>query len=92
MSLGFQLRALPRYERQAVIERDGFVALLAPAPGGGIQQMSAAGLLLGENIALLVERAGAAVFVAKGREVAATPELLERYERFRADLRSALQA
>lgn len=89
-ALGFAFRTLPRYERQVAAERDGFVALLEYTPAGEIRQFSSAGYLLDDQIALLVERPAGRFFVAKQKEIAATATLLEAYQKFQADLRSAL--
>lgn len=87
---GFQFLMLPRYERQVVAERDGFVALLEYTPGGEIRQFSSAGYLMEDQIGLLIQRGPSSFFVAKKKEVLATRDLLERYGKFQHDLRSAL--
>ncbi len=89
--LGFQFLTLQRYERQVAAERGGFVALLEYTPSGEIRQFSAPGYLVEGQIGMLVERGPASVFVAKQKEVPATPELLERYRKFQQDLRAALE-
>ena len=89
--LGFQFLTLPRYERQVAAEREGFVALLEYTPSGEIRQFSSAGYLIEGQIGLLVQRGAASFFVAKSREVLATPELLARYGKFQQDLHSALR-
>ena len=89
--LGFQFLTLPRYERQVAAKRDGFVALLEYTSGGEIRQFSSAGYLLEEQIGLLIQRGPNNFFVAKKKEVLATPELLDRYRKFQQDLLSALR-
>lgn len=87
---GFRFLTLPRYERYVGVERDGFVWLLDPG-GGEVRSFGQAGYLVGEGLAMLVDRGAGKAFVWHGQSVAATPELLAAYERFRADLGSLLQ-
>ena len=89
--LGFQFLTLPRYERQVAAEREGFVALLEYTASSEIQQFSSAGYLIEGQIGLLVKRGPASFFVAKKKEMLATPELLDRYRKFQQDLHSALR-
>jgi len=89
--LGFQFMQLPRYDKQVAVERSGFVALLEYTPAGEIRQFSSAGYLLEGQVAMMVERGGGRIFQLKQNEVAATPEMLEQYERFKDDLQSALE-
>lgn len=89
--LGFRFLTLERYERQVAAERGGFVALLEYTPSGEIRQFSSAGYLVEGRIGLLVQRGTASFFVAKQEEAPATPDLLERYQKFQEDLRSALE-
>ena len=91
LELGFQFLTLPRYDRQVAAERAGFVALLEYTPSGEIRQFSSAGYLIKGQIGLLVQRGPASFFVAKSREVLATPDLLDRYGTFQQDLHSALR-
>ncbi len=90
--LGFNFLTLPQYERYIAAERDGFAALLEYTMSGEIRQFSSAGRLIEGQIALLVERGGETVFVAKQNREAATAAGLESYHRFQRDLRSALGA
>ena len=87
--LGFQFLTLPRYERQVAAERDGFVALLEYTAAAEIRQFGSAGYLIEGQIGLLIQRGPASFFVAKNREVLATPDLLDRYGKFQQDLHSA---
>lgn len=82
---------LPRYERYVAAERDGFVALI-DASSGGLRLFGQAGYLLGDGIGVLVERGPGKSFVWHDQSVAATPELLAVYDRFRRELRNLLNA
>jgi len=86
---GFKFTAVERYARYLAVERDGFIALLETADGK-IKLFGQVGYHRGEGIAMLVERAAGKAFVWKSESVPATPELLERYERTKADLRRLL--
>ena len=79
-----------RYARYLGVERDGFIALLETA-GGRVQLFGQVGYHVGDGIAMLVERAGGKAFVWKGESVAATPELLAGYARFKSELQRLLQ-
>ncbi len=89
--LGFQFLPLPRYDKQVAVERGGFVALLEYTPAGEVRQFSSAGYLVDGQIAMLMEGRAGRVFQLKQNEVPATPEMLERYQRFKDDLKSALE-
>jgi len=87
----FRFVTFERYARYLGVERDGFVALLETA-GGKVQPFGQVGYHVGEGIAMLAERAEGKAFVWKDESVAATPELLASYERFKVDLRRLLQS
>jgi hypothetical protein len=87
---GFRFVTFERYARYPGVERDGFVALLETA-GGKVQLFGQVGYHVGGGIAMLVERAEGNAFVWKGESVAATPELLAGYARFKSELRRLLQ-
>jgi len=87
---GFRFVTLPRYERYVGVERDGFVWLLDPS-GGEVCAFGQAGYLVGEGLAMLVDRGAGKSFVWHEQSVTATPELLASYERFRADLGNLLK-
>jgi len=87
---GFALRSLPAYPRHLRVEKHGCAALLEQTPDGRWKQFSAAGYLVGGQIALLVERGGRQVFAYKSKQVPAVGEPLENFRRFERELRSAL--
>lgn len=87
---GFTFRSFPAYPRHLGVEKYNCVALLEPAPEGGVRQFSSAGYLLDGQIALLIERQGRRMFVHKSKQVEAAGEPLENFERFLKELRVAL--
>ena len=91
LKAGFRFVSFERYARYLGVERDGFVALLETA-GGKVQPFGQVGYHVGEGIAMLAERAEGKAFVWKDESVAATPELLAGYERFKVDLRRLLHS
>lgn len=85
LKVGFRFVTFERYARYLGVERDGFVALLETGEGK-VRLFGQVGYHVGEGIAMLVERGGGKAFVWKSESVAATPELLTAYERFKVDL------
>lgn len=90
LKAGFRFVTLPRYEHYVGAERDGFVWLL-DASHGELHPFGQAGYLVGDGLAMLVDRGAGKAFVWHAQTVAATPELLAIYERFRADLENLLK-
>ena len=86
---GFRPATLDRYERLLGVERDGFIVLLDLSEGD-VQAFSQAGYRIGSGIGMLVERDGGQAFVWHDQSVPATAEMLETYQRFRAEVESAL--
>ena len=87
---GFTFRSFPAYPRHMAVEKYNCVALLEPAPEGGVRQFSSAGYLVDGQIALLIERQGRRMFVHKSKQVEAAGEPLENFERFLNELRATL--
>jgi hypothetical protein len=85
-----QFRTFEAYPRCVGAVRENFVALIENSPEGGMRLLGAAGYLIGDRIAVLVERGGQKFFQAKDREIAATPEMLETYRRFQDELKNML--
>jgi hypothetical protein len=90
LKAGFRFVTFERYARYLGVERDGFVALLETGEGK-VKLFGQVGYHVGEGIAMLVDRTEGKTFVWKGESVAATPELLAAYERFKSDLRQLSQ-
>lgn len=86
---GFRFITLERYARYVGVERDGFVILIDPADGG-LQMLGQPGYLIGDGIAMLVQRGDGMAFVWHGESVPATPEMLNSYERFRTEVESLI--
>ncbi len=87
---GFRFLTLERMERYLAVEKEGFIALLDPG-GGKIRIFGQAGYRIGEGIGMLVERAEGKAFVWHGESVAASPELLAAYNRFKTELKELLE-
>ena len=87
---GFTFVTMERYARYLGLEKDGFIALLDPS-GGGLTVFSQVGYRLGEGIAMLVGREAGKEFVWRDQSVAATPELVAAYEKFKEELEGLLQ-
>jgi hypothetical protein len=85
-----QLLPLVGIERHFVLERDGYAALVERTAGSGFGRMGTPGLLTEKGLAVLIEREGRAVFVAKGFEETATAESIEALRVFARDLKAAL--
>jgi hypothetical protein len=86
---GFELQTFDRYPRAIGVIRDNCIALLEAMPEG-LRMIGTPGWRIGEVIGVLVERNGRQVFQAKDQVEEATPERLERLQRFRADLEALL--
>lgn len=82
---GFELQTFDRFPKCVGVMRDNCIALLVPGVDG-LQMLGTPSWRMGEVFGVLVEKDGRQVFQAKDQVVDATPERLERLERFRADL------
>ena len=82
---GFELQTFDRFPKCVGVMRDNCIALLVPGVDG-LQMLGTPNWRMGEVFGVLVEKDGRQVFQAKDQVVDATPERLERLERFRADL------
>jgi hypothetical protein len=88
---GFTFVSFEKYARFIAVEKEGFVGLLDPSEGN-LRLFSQVGYRMEDEIGMLVERREGKAFVCHERAVAATPALLEVYERFREELQKHLQA
>jgi hypothetical protein len=86
---GFELRTFDRFPKCVGVVRDNCIALLVPGPDG-LQMLGTPGWEIGEVIGVLTEVGGRKVFQAKQEIVEATPERLERLQRFREELESLI--
>jgi hypothetical protein len=82
---GFELKTFDRFPKCVGVVRDECIALLVPGPEG-LQMLGTPGWAIGEVIGVLTEVGGRNVFQAKQEIVEATPERLERLQKFRQDL------
>jgi hypothetical protein len=82
---GYRFVRYERFARYLGVEKEGFVALLDTSEGR-VSVLGRVGYQLGEGIAVLVQRAEGPAFIWKNETVAATPELLERYEQIKEEL------
>lgn len=90
VAAGFRFVTLEKFARFPAAEKDGFVALLDTA-GGKIRIFGQAGYLMGEGIGMLIDRGEHKTFVWHGEACIATPQLLEAYARFKAELKALLE-
>jgi len=88
---GFELKTFDRFPKCVGVARDNCIALLVPTPDG-LQMLGAPGWEIGEVMGVLTEIGGRRVFQAKQAIVDATPERLERLQRFRDELGDLLRA
>lgn len=83
---GFALVAFPMYAGAIGVRRGAFAALLEPADDARLKIMGEPCYVMGANLAVRTRREGRAVFVWKDKSVEATPELLQEFGEFSAEL------
>lgn len=88
---GYRFVTFERFARYLGVEKDGFVALLDTSKGR-VSIYGQVGYHVGEGIAVLMERARGPAFVWKNESVEATSDLIERYERIKAELARLTEA
>ena len=88
---GFTPVAFPLYASAIGVRRGSFAVLLMPAGEEALKMMGEPCYVVGPNLAVRTRREGRDVFVWKGKTIAVTPELLEEFGRFSADLGNALR-
>jgi len=89
---GFRPIAIPPYENALCVHRGECVAVLAPVENGALRLLAPATWMVDGNFSVLLKKAGAAVFVWKKTEVAATEERLRKLEKFRGELVEILES
>lgn len=89
VAAGIELVPAVEITTHFIFTRDGFVSLVERR-GDGFGGIGSAGLLVDQGYAPLVRRGDQAVFVARGFEQPATPEDIEKLQRFSADLKASL--
>jgi len=83
---GFQPMAIPPYERALCMRKGECIALLGPAPNGGLQLLVPPTFLIDGNLSVKLKRGNREVFVWKQSELEATPDRLRQLETFRREL------
>jgi len=86
---GIQLIPMSEMDRHFVLERDGFVSLVERREGG-FGNIGAAGLVTDHGFAALTWRDAQPWFVARGFEIAATTDQIDKLRAFDRDLHAAL--
>jgi hypothetical protein len=88
---GFTPVAFPLYASAVGVRRGSFAALLVPADETTLKMMGEPCYVMGSNLAARTRRDGRPVFVWKEKSVEATPELLQEFTSFSADLNALLK-
>lgn len=83
---GFAPVAFPLYASAIGVRRGSFAALLVPAGNAALKVMGEPCYIVGSNLAVRTRREGRQVFVWKDKAIEATPELLQEFDKFDADL------
>ncbi len=91
VAANIELLPITQIERHFVFSRDGFIALVERRADGSLGKMGSPGLFTEKGMAVLLERGGVQMFVAKGFEQAATEDDITRMRSFAADLQHALK-
>ena len=91
LTAGFQFVTIEHVVRYLPVEKDGFAALIDPS-GGKLRIFGEAGLRMGEGIGMLVEASNGKKFVWKSQTVDAPQEMLEKFARFKKELRAMVEA
>lgn len=91
VAANIELLPITQIERHFVFSRDGFIALVERRSDGSLGKMGAPGLFTEKGMAVLLERNGVQMFVAKGFEQAATEADITSMRSFAADLQHALK-
>lgn len=86
---GFELETFERFPKAVGVAREECIALVEAAPTG-LKLIGTPGWRMGGMMGVLVEKEGRQVFQAKAETLEATPERLEKLNRFRKDLETLL--
>ncbi len=87
---GFKLVTLERFARYPAAEKDGFIALLELTEGK-VRVFGQVGYRMGEGIGVLVDRPQGKAFVWHAQAETASPDLIESYNRIKAELKDLLE-
>lgn len=88
---GFRPVVIPPYESALCLRRGECVAVLTPAPGGGLRLLAPPSYMVDGNVSVRLRRGTGEVFVWKKKEIEATPERLKELATFRQELTEMLQ-
>jgi hypothetical protein len=88
---GFVPVAFPMYASAIGVRRGAFAGLLVAADEATLKMMGEPCYVMGTNLAVRTRREGCQVFVWKDKSIEATPELMEEFSRFSADLAALLE-
>jgi hypothetical protein len=91
VAAGINLLPITEIENHWVFEREGFIALVERTKANGLGRIGAPGLLTERGMAVLVERGGRHLFVAKEVEVEASADQVVALRAFARDLEGALR-
>ncbi|HKD49341.1 MAG TPA: hypothetical protein VKB90_01000 [Candidatus Acidoferrum sp.] len=86
VQVGFRPMAIPPYERVLCMRKGDCIALLGPAPNGGLQLLVPPTFLIDGNLSVKLKRGNREVFVWKQSELEATPERVCELHAFRQEL------
>lgn len=85
-NLPFDVRGMPAVANQVIVSRYGCAAVLGRDPKGNAVLLHKPGVLLGDEIAILLDRGYQKFFKTSRLEMAATAELLKAEHRFSEEL------
>jgi hypothetical protein len=88
---GLRPIAIPPYESALCMHRGRCAAVLAPVDNGGLKVIAPPSVLIDGHFSVRLKRAGGEVFVWKGTEVGATPQLLDELNGFRKEVNEILE-
>src|SRR5262249_29376530 len=88
---GFEFQTFERFPNSVGVIRGECIVLMLPTPQG-LQMLGTPGWKIGEVMGVLTEVNGRKIFQNKQQIVEATDERLAELDRFRADVKTALEA
>jgi hypothetical protein len=88
---GFEFQTFERFPSSVGVIRGECIVLMLPTPQG-LQMLGTPGWKIGEVMGVLTEVNGRRVFQNKEQIIEATPERVATLDRFRADVKAAMEA
>lgn len=89
---GFRPIAIAPYENALCVHRGEYAAVLAPVANGGLRLLAPVTVMVEGNLSVRLKKKNGDVFVWKGKEVAATEEMLRELGKFREELEGILES